>query len=277
MGSGIHGTTLVRPGIFVADSVTGLGPEVAGNVVIAGSHCGAYAAYLAARARVGAVILNDAGIGLDQAGIAGLAYLERIGIPAAAIGNDSARIGDGADTAARGVLAHVNAGAQALGCAAGQTALDAALRLQAKARAAAVDVPEVIEGRHPIDAAGGIEVVGLDSASLIEDRDAMRIVITASHGALLGGDPDSALRAGARAAFFNDAGVGRDRAGISRLPELDRRGVIAATVSHWTARIGDSRSSWRTGVLSHVNQAARSAGAKPGMRLSDFIRSIAGG
>lgn len=277
MPRGSHGTTLIRPGIFVADSVTSLGPEVAGNVVIAGSHCGVYAAYLAARAKVRAVILNDAGIGLDQAGIAGLAYLERIGIPAAAIHNDSARIGDGADTAARGVLAHVNARAQTLGCAAGHTALEAALRLQAQERAAALYVPEVIEGRYPIDTAGRIEVVGLDSASLIEDCDAPRIVITASHGALLGGDPHSALRAGARAVFFNDAGVGRDRAGISRLPELDRRGMIAATVSHWTARIGDSRSSWQTGVLSHLNQAARGAGAKPGMRLSDFIRSIAGG
>jgi hypothetical protein len=277
MRSGSHGATLIRPGIFVADSVTSLGREVGGSVVIAGSHCGVYAAYLAARAKVRAVILNDAGIGLDQAGIAGLAYLERIGIPAAAISHDSARIGDGADTAARGVLTHVNPTAQTLGCAADQTALDAALRLQVEARAMAVDVPEVIEGRHPIDVAGRIEAVGLDSASLIEDCDEGRVVITASHGALLGGDPDSALRVGARAAFFNDAGVGRDHAGISRLPELDRRGVIAATVSHWTARIGDSRSSWQTGVLSHLNQAAQRAGAKPGMRLSDFIRSIAGG
>jgi hypothetical protein len=118
--------------------------------------------------------------------------------------------------------------------------------------------------------------VGLDSASLVEHRDERSIVITGSHGALLGGDPDSALRAGARAVFFNDAGIGRDHAGISRLPKLDRRGVIAGTVSHWTARIGDSRSSWHTGVLSHLNQAAQGAGAKPGMRLHDFIQSIAG-
>ncbi len=277
MRTGSHGATLIRPGIFVADSVTSLGREVGGNVVIAGSHCGVYAAYLAARAKVRAVILNDAGIGLDQAGIGGLAYLERIGTPAAAIDHLSARIGDGQDTAARGIVSHVNEAARALGCVPGQDTLEAAMRLQS-APVSHGDMPEVKEGRHVLEPAGARPaVVGVDSASLVSDEDEACIVVTASHGGLLGGDPDSALRVGARAVFFNDAGVGRDRAGISRLPELDRRAVVAGTVSHWTARIGDSRSSWQTGVLSHLNQAAQRAGAKPGMRLADFIRSIAGG
>ena len=275
MHSGSHPATLIRPGIFVADSVTRLGPEVAGNVVIAGSHCGVYAAYLAARLKVRGVILNDAGIGLDQAGIAGLEYLQRAGIAAAAIGHESARIGDGHDAVARGVVLWANEAARSLGCDSGQSAIDAALSFRS-APSAHGDASEVREGRHSIDVADALDdVVALDSASLASEEDRKRIVITASHGGLLGGDPRTALKFDVRAVFFNDAGVGCDRAGISRLPELGRRGIVAGTVSHWTARIGDARSSWATGVLSHVNRPAEEAGAKPGMPLREFVRMIA--
>jgi hypothetical protein len=270
-----HGVTLCRPGIFVADSVTSPGPEVAGSVLIAGSHCGVYAAYLAARLKVRGVILNDAGIGLDQAGIAGLEYLQRAGIPAAAIGHESARIGDGKDTADRGIVTWVNEAARAVGCGGGQSAIEAAMlfRSAPPSKGAAFGVQE---GRHSVDLAQAVDlVVALDSASLVSEGDENRIIVTASHGGLLGGDPRTALKIDARAVFFNDAGVGCDRAGISRLPELDRRGIIAGTVSHWTARIGDARSSWATGVLSHVNRPAGEAGARPGMRLREFIRMIA--
>lgn len=274
MHTGRHEATLIRPGIFVADSVTSPGTEVTGGVLIAGSHCGVYAAYLAARLKVRGVILNDAGIGLEQAGIAGLEYLQRAGIPAAAIGHESARIGDGKDTGARGIVAWVNEAARSLGCDPGESAIDAAVRFRS-APFTNADTPEVQEGRHPIEVAGAHDVVvALDSASLVREEDEKRIVITASHGGLLAGDPRTALKIDARAAFFNDAGVGCDRAGISRLAELDRRGMIAGTVSHWTARIGDARSSWETGVLSHVNRAAREAGAKPGMRLREFVGMV---
>lgn len=274
MQTGSYGATLIRPGIFVADSVTSPGPEIAGNVLIAGSHCGIYAAYLAARLKVRGVILNDAGIGLDQAGIAGLDYLQRAGIAAAAIGHETARIGDGDDAAARGVVAWVNEAARSLGCNPGKSAIDAAGRL-CSAHCANGGAPEVGEGRHSIDAAGTHDVVALDSASLVLEEDEKRIVITASHGGLLGGDPRTALKIDVRAVFFNDAGVGCDGAGISRLPVLESRGIAAGTVSHWTARIGDARSSWETGVLSHVNRPAEKLGAKPGMQLREFVRMLA--
>ena len=103
-------------GIVQADSVTRLGPEDAGKVLIGASHGGVYAANLAARAGLRAVILNDAGIGKDGAGIAGLAYLDKIGMAAATIGHNTARIGDGRDMASRGIISRVNAAAGARGC-----------------------------------------------------------------------------------------------------------------------------------------------------------------
>src|SRR5262249_13955176 len=102
--------------IFTADSITRVGADARGAVVVNGSHGGVYAAYLAAKLGVAAAIFNDAGIGRDRAGIAGLEYLAKLGVPAAAVGHTTARIGDGADMMARGVVFHANPPAVALGC-----------------------------------------------------------------------------------------------------------------------------------------------------------------
>jgi hypothetical protein len=78
--------------ILIADSITRIGAEAMGAVVVNGSHGGLYAAYLAAKLGVAAAIFNDAGVGRDRAGIAGLDYLAALGIPAAAVGHLTARI-----------------------------------------------------------------------------------------------------------------------------------------------------------------------------------------
>ena len=57
---------------IVTDSVTTLGAHARGRAVLAASHGGIYAAYLAARAGVKAVIMCDAGVGRNRAGIGGL-------------------------------------------------------------------------------------------------------------------------------------------------------------------------------------------------------------
>jgi len=115
-------------------------------------------------------------------------------------------------------------------------------------------------------------VIGLDSIGLVLPDDAGAILVIGSHGALHGGDPASALEVAARAAFFHDAGGGKDGAGYSRLPVLAARGVPAATVDHRTARIGDAHSLWATGVLSQVNAPMLRAGAMIGMRVQDAVR-----
>src|SRR5215472_11364236 len=115
--------------IVTADSITRIGSEARGAVVVNGSHGGVYAAYIAAKLGVAAAIFNDAGIGRDRAGIAGLDYLAKLGIPAAVIGHMTARIGDGADMMARGVVTHVNSPAAALGCRTGLSCRAAATAL----------------------------------------------------------------------------------------------------------------------------------------------------
>src|SRR5689334_10486021 len=93
---------MTSPSLLFLDSITKLTPGAKGAVVVAGSHGGVYCGYLAARGALRGVILNDAGLGLDEAGVSGLAYLEKLGIPAASVGHDTARIGDGQDMMRRG-------------------------------------------------------------------------------------------------------------------------------------------------------------------------------
>ena len=62
----------MRAAIVVADSVTALGARHEGAVLVSGSHGGLIAARYAAAAGVRAAVFNDAGIGLDDAGIMGL-------------------------------------------------------------------------------------------------------------------------------------------------------------------------------------------------------------
>ena len=264
--------------VRVVDSITKLDDSYRGAVLIAASHGGIYPAYLAALAQLRGVILHDAGLGLDAAGIASLAYLDRLGMPAATVGHLSARIGDGEDMAARGALSHVNRAAAALGCAPGEACGVAAGRML-RAAPCTAPPPAYEEARFLLrSAADEPEVWGLDSNSLVRKEDEGMIVVTGSHGALLGGKAESAIRVAVLAAVYHDAGIGIDRAGISRLPALDARGIIAATVAGASARIGDARSVWQTGRLSALNSGAERCGARIGMSVPDFVEgAIAGG
>ena len=257
------------PPILIADSVTRVGPEAAGAVVVNGSHGGVYAAYLAAKLQVSAAIFNDAGVGRDQAGIAGLDYLAELGVPAAAVGHYTARIGDGTDMVARGLVTHANAAARALGCRPGMACRDAAVCLQ-QALPGGREPPPEREGAVLL-IPDPPAVWALDSASLVSPEHAGTVVVTGSHGGLLGGSPETALKYDAFAALFNDAGIGIDEAGVTRLSALDARGIAAATVAAASARIGDARSSYEDGILSRVNPRAAALGIATGMTAREFV------
>ena len=126
---------------------------------------------------------------------------------------------------------------------------------------------EVVKG-------SGGRVILMDSITKVTAEDAGAIVVCASHGGTSSGE--FALEVPLKAVIFNDAGVGKDDAGIAALEMLQKRGVAAATVAHTTGRIGDSLDMWENGVLSHVNAAAREAGLSDGAKvrqvLSDLVK-----
>ncbi len=101
--------------------VSTLGEHSADTVIVSGSHGGVSAASFVVDHphRPMIVFFNDAGIGKDSAGIAGLAMLEAIGVAGCAYSHVSARIGEAADGLANGVVSHVNTPARAMGIQAG--------------------------------------------------------------------------------------------------------------------------------------------------------------
>ena len=83
-----------------------------------------------------------------------------------------------------------------------------------------------------------------------------------------------AIKAPVRAAFFNDAGGGKDGAGISRLPALDVCGIAGATVSAMSARIGDGRDTYESGTISNVNACAAALGLHPDQSAVEAVSLI---
>jgi hypothetical protein len=259
---------------LVMDSVTHLAEEAAGRVACCASHGGVYAAWYAARKGVAAMVLHDAGIGRDRAGIAGLDFLAGHGVPGATVDFRSARIGDGADMVARGRLSFVNAPAAALGLEPGMGCGIALQRLLAARPPPPPPLQPMGESRKELPGARGIRVFAIDSNGLVLPADAGRIVVTGSHGGLLGGRPETAVKSAVLAALYNDAGIGIDDAGISRLPALQARGIAGATVDCHSARIGEGMSSWEDGVISVLNERAAARGGRVGQSARDFVAAM---
>ncbi|MHB8813377.1 MAG: hypothetical protein ACYDAE_08915 [Steroidobacteraceae bacterium] len=249
--------------------------ECRGHVLASGSYGGEYNAYHAGKHGIRGVILNDAGVGKERAGIRGLEYLDCVGLAAATADVMSCHIGDGAHMLRHGIISFVNRCAARLGCAPGDTVRACAERLK-KAPIVAGPMPAVSGGGRWLvrEEPGEPRIVCVDAAPMLEPGDAGSIAVTGSHAALLGGKPDGLIAPAVRAVFFSDAGVGMDQAGIARLPLLDERGIPAGTASAASAAIGDSRSIHAGGVLSFVNEAAAALGGAPGMRVRDFIELL---
>ncbi len=258
------------------DSITHLTEAHRGSVSYSASHGGTYAGYYAAKMGVGAVVLNDAGIGREMAGIAGLKLLGDLGVPAAAVSHRSARIGDGADGLARGVLSTVNEVAAGMGLKAGMACREALEVLAGRELAPSPAPRPIDEARYEDSAAGrdGVKVVIVDSASLVTPEDEGDIIVTASHGGLLGGKPETAIKYPVFASVYSDADRGIDDAGVSRLPALDGRGIAGACVSAFSARIGDGRSVYEDGFISAVNETAANRGGAIGQSCRTFVAAM---
>jgi hypothetical protein len=266
-GLAVHGE------VVVVDSITELGFADRGQVAVTASHGGRYGAYLAAALGLHGVVFNDAGVGRDGAGIVGLTQLEGFGIPAATVGHMTARIGDGEDTWTNGVVTYVNKVAERAGVAVGASCRAAAELMSRHVAPRAAEIPPPFESVLCVSQSAPA-VWAFDSASLVGPDYDGTFAITGSHGGLLGGDPRRAIKGMPAFAAFNDAGVGKERAGLGRLAPLEALGIPAVTVAASSARIGDGLSTYHDGVLSACNESAAKLGGEPGMPLREFVQSM---
>jgi hypothetical protein len=115
----------------------------------------------------------------------------------------------------------------------------------------------------------GHSVVLMDSISYADKADEGIFAVSASHGGK--SSAHIALTLPIAGAVFNDAGVGKDAAGVAGLEMLDAKDIPAMTVSHTSARIGDVEDAWEHGVVSRVNSSASKQGFQVGGKVRDQV------
>ena len=237
------------------------------DVVVNASYTGVLPArFIAEQAPAGAIGL-DCGVGPQGASIAGLWYLEALGLPAATVDVTGVVLGDGADVWAHGRISFLNQPARDLGVREGQD-VESAARAMLGGRVAASSAAEVTNRTTVLEHPSGRTVVRTDSIAfgLPEDR-GRTVLVTAGH---TGRSAVPYLQKVAPHAYIcSDGGMGRDRSGVAALAVLDADGVPGATVDARTARMGDAGSSWDDGVISAVSDLARTAGVEVGMTCQE--------
>jgi len=100
----------------------------------------------------------------------------------------------------------------------------------------------------------------LDSIAHISNAHAHAVVISGSHGGHSAAEFVITLTQKPSCVFFNDAGGGKDNAGRVALDILQSHGVPCVCYSHMSARIGDAQDGYDHGIVSGVNQLAKSLG-----------------
>jgi hypothetical protein len=124
--------------------------------------------------------------------------------------------------------------------------------------------PALVDDPHPLRVVDSITELGASDQGCI--------AVSGSHGGL--SSARYALVARPWLTVFNDAGVGRNGAGIAALACLQQQGLAACTVAHTSACIGQAESTWQHGVVSHVNAAAYTLGLRTGTRLAEQVCNI---
>ena len=109
------------PKLKLVDSITELGAGGVGCIAVSGSHGGISSARYALAARPLLSVFNDAGGGLNNAGLAALDFLQTNNLAACTVAHYSARIGDASSTLTSGIVSDANTTASALGIQTGWT------------------------------------------------------------------------------------------------------------------------------------------------------------
>lgn len=117
-----------------------------------------------------------------------------------------------------------------------------------------------------------IRVWVMDSIAFANRTHAGDVIVTGSHGGTSAGE--YAAHFGVSVAVCNDAGIGKNGAGLAGLKAVADDGIIGIAVSHLTARIGDGLDTWSSGVISYVNAAGEHAGVHVGVPVRDQILAL---
>ena len=276
-------------GVILLDSLGDLQPSNSSPILVCASHCGDNGTFARKlkNCHVKAVFLNNAGIGKNQAGISGLSHYEAENILACAVDHNSAEIGVARDTWESGIISHTNTLAEEAGIQPGDSVQEAVARIikiidktslnpnnksfeylinDEKENSSKVDLKK--QTQTQID--GSITVT--DSITFLNESNAGDIVVCGSHGGVSAGHYAQKHRV--KAVFFNDAGIGKNNAGIKSLDSLSDAGILACTVDCMSAEIFNGQDILDNGIITVCNQLAKSKNIKEKMTVKDAIKYI---
>jgi hypothetical protein len=117
-----------------------------------------------------------------------------------------------------------------------------------------------------------VRIIAVPSVTKLPAEADGAVVVGGSHGAVYAAYLSA--KAGARAAIHNDAGVGRDEAGVSGLAWAEVHGMAMAAVMSGSARIGDGADMLRRGVISRANALAAACGVSPGQSVAEAAERL---
>ncbi len=236
------------------------------DVVVPSSYLGVLPARLIAPHQPRAVIGHDGCIGKDGAGIAGLWYLEALGIPAAAADGMTAELGNGIDLFKTGIISRVNILAERAGVSEGMSVEEASLILLEN------DPGDVTAGtkirRESVATSDtGREIIVTDSIVFALPEDTKNVLVTAGHTGRSGAK--FLLEVSPHGFICSDGGMSKNEAGIAGLEITEKYGLAGACCDAWSAPVGDAFKAYSEGKISACNATAKERGVTVGMTVRE--------
>ncbi len=273
--------------VILLDSLGDIHPNNTRPILVCASHCGDNGTFARklTNCHVKAVFLNNAGVGKNQAGISGLRYYDAAHILACAVDNYSAEIGFARDTWENGIITHTNTLAEEAGIQIGESVQEAVNKI--------IDNPPFVQNNKINESMknekedessnedhkkrfqtqiNGVNITISDSITFLNENNTGDIVVCGSHGGVSAGHYAQKLHL--KAVFFNDAGIGKNSAGVKSLESLSAAGIIACTVDCMSAEIFNGKDVLDNGIISVCNQLAKSKDIYIKMTVKEAIKNI---
>ncbi|MCX6421870.1 MAG: hypothetical protein NT180_05820 [Actinobacteria bacterium] len=237
------------------------------DVVVPASYIGVLPARMVGMHRPRGVIGHDACLGVEGAGIAGLWFLEALGIPAATADGMSAELGNGPDLYAHGVISRLNYPAECLGIRAGMSVREAA-ELMRDVDPVDVEVGNKIRREVMETLDNGRRIVVTDSIVWAYPEDeGTSVLVTAGHTGRSGAS--FLVEANPWAFICHDGGFSKNDSGVKGLEITAQVGLAGACIDGRTAPIGDAFRGYHEGLISICNGPARERGVREGMSVKE--------
>ena len=123
-----------------------------------------------------------------------------------------------------------------------------------------------------IKQSGNRKIVVADSAAAMDERSKGDVFVDGSHCGINVGEMTINTEMGAM--IGNDAGMGKNNAGIAALKMCDEHSIPAAAVAAMSAKIGDGMSTYEQGKISVANEIAKKMGVSKGMSAKEAANKL---